>query len=108
MTQPRYLRAEGKESRYISVSRNSGAFKATRIHSAIVKGIQTSLPCEGQNLSKFEHNGRDGPIVVYAEEAVYNYNKFGRYKVIMALKPVDRPVVLCKGIYKTQQRGANE
>ena len=89
MTQPRYLRTEGKESRYISVSRNSGAFKATRIHSAIVKGKQTSLPCEGQNLSKFEHNGRDGPIMVYAEEAVYNYNKFGHYKVIMALKPVD-------------------
>ena len=89
MTQPRYLRTEGKESRYISVSRNSGAFKATRIHSAIVKGTQTSLPCEGQNLSKFEHNGRDGPIMVYAEEAVYNYNKFGHYKVIMALKPVD-------------------
>ena len=89
MTQPRYLRTEGKESRYISVSRNSGAFKATRIHSAIVKGKQTSLPCEGQNLSKFEHNGREGPIVVYAKEAVYNYNKFGHYKVIMALKPVD-------------------
>ena len=89
MTQPRYLRAEGKKSRFVSVSRNSGAFKATRIHSAIVKGKQTSLPCEGQNLSKFEHNGRDGPIMVYAEEAVYNYNKSWHYKVIMALKPVD-------------------
>ena len=27
--------------------------------------------------------------MVYAEEAVYNYNKFGHYKVIMTLKLVD-------------------
>lgn len=89
MTQLRYLRAEGKKSRDIPVSRNSGAPKAARIHSAIAKGKQTLLPCEGENLSKFEHNGRDGPVMVYAEEAVYNYSKFGRFKVIMALKPVD-------------------
>ncbi|XP_022786248.1 uncharacterized protein LOC111326501 [Stylophora pistillata] len=85
----RYLRAEGKKSRDIPVSRNSGAPKAARIHSAIAKGKQTLLPCEGENLSKFEHNGRKKKKKIYAEEAVYNYSKFGRFKVIMALKPVD-------------------
>ena len=90
MTQPRNAKAERKKVTDIPVLKNSGALKPARIQSAIAKGKQTLLPCEtkGQNLSKFEHNGRDGPVMVYAEEAFYNYNRFGHFKVIMALKPV--------------------
>ena len=71
------------------MSRNhSGALKAARIFLAIAKGKQTLLPCEGQNLSKFKQNGCNGPVMVCAEEAVYNYNEFGHNRVIMALKLV--------------------
>lgn len=93
MTQPRKSAAEleTKQLKDIPVAKNTAAPKAARIQSAIAKGKQTLLPCEtkGQNLSKFEHNGRDGPIMVYAEEAFHNYNRFGHYKVIMALKPAE-------------------
>lgn len=65
--------------------------KNARILSAIEKGKQTLLPCEtkGLNLSKFEHNGRDGRLAVYAEEMYYMYNKFGHYKVIASFQPAE-------------------
>lgn len=90
MTQPRKYQAETKLLKdKVPLPKNS-APKEERIQSAIAKGKQTLLPCEkGQHLSKFEHNGRDGPIMVYAEEAQHKYNKFGHYKVIMALKPAE-------------------
>lgn len=88
MTQPIKHEARTQELKEFPLSKNS-APKEARIQSAIAKGKQTLLPCEanGQNLSKFEHNGRDGPVMVYAEEAFYKHNRFGHYKVIMALKP---------------------
>ena len=90
MTQPIKHEARTQEPKESPVSRNS-APKEARIQSAIAKGKQTLLPCEanGQNLSKFEHNGRDGPVMVYAEEAFYKHNRYGHYKVIMALKPAE-------------------
>lgn len=88
MTQPIKHAAETKLLKGAPFPKNS-APKEARIQSAIAKGKQTFLPCEaqGQNLSKFEHNGRDGPIMVFAEEAQYKRNRFGHYRVIMALKP---------------------
>lgn len=88
MTQPIKHEARTQELKAFPLSKNS-APKEARIQSAIAKGKQTLLPCEanGQNLSKFEHNGRDGPVMVYAEEAFYKHNRYGHYKVIMALKP---------------------
>lgn len=90
MTHPRKYIAETKLLKGAPLSKNS-APKEARIQSAIAKGKQTLLPCEaqGQNLSKFEHNGQDGPIMVFAEEAHYKRNRFGHYKVIMALKPAE-------------------
>lgn len=90
MTQPRKHETRTQQLKDFSVTKNS-APKEARIQSAIAKGKQTLLPCEanGQNLSKFEHNGRDGPIMVYAEEAFYKHNRYGHYKVIMALKPAE-------------------
>ena len=86
------IKREGRtqEREELPAAKNS-APKEARIQSAIAKGKQTLLPCEanGQNLSKFEHNGRDGPVMVYAEEAFYKHNKYGHYKVIMALKPAE-------------------
>jgi len=73
------------------VKATTTALNTERIKSAIAKGKQTLLPCEtqGQNLFKFEHNGRDGPLIVFAQEAFYNFDKFGHYKVITALKPAE-------------------
>lgn len=90
MTQRRKHEVTAQELREFPAAKNS-APKEARIQSAIAKGKQTSLPCEanGQNLSKFEHNGRDGPVMVYAEEAFYKHNRYGHYKVIMALKPAE-------------------
>ena len=90
MTQRRKHEVTTQELREFPAAKNS-APKEARIQSAIAKGKQTSLPCEanGQNLSKFEHNGRDGPVMVYAEEAFYKHNRYGHYKVIMALKPAE-------------------
>lgn len=88
MTQPVKHEARTQELKEFPAAKIS-APKEARIQSAIAKGKQTLLPCEanGQNLSKFEHNGRDGPVMVYAEEAFYKHNRHGHYKVIMALKP---------------------
>ena len=90
MTQPIKQEARTQELKEFPAAKNS-APKEARIQSAIAKGKQTLLPCEanGQNLSKFEHNGRDGPVMVYAEEAFYKHNRYGHYKVIMALKPAE-------------------
>lgn len=90
MTQRRKHDVTTQELKEFPAAKNS-APKEARIQSAIAKGKQTSLPCEanGQNLSKFEHNGRDGPVMVYAEEAFYKHNRYGHYKVIMALKPAE-------------------
>ena len=90
MTHPIKHEATTQELKEFPAAKNS-APKEARIQSAIAKGKQTLLPCEanGQNLSKFEHNGRDGPVMVYAEEAFYKHNRYGHYKVIMALKPAE-------------------
>ena len=89
MTEARKMRLESKQLKANPLVKTN-AQNTERIHSAIAKGKQTLLPCEtqGQNLFKFEHNGRDGPLLVFAQEALYNFEKFGRFKVITALKPV--------------------
>lgn len=61
-----------------------------RIKSAINKGKQTSLASysKGISLSKFEHNGNDGPQVVFAEELSYPFGLFGNYKLVRSyIKP---------------------
>lgn len=89
MTETR--RGETKQLKDIQLVKTTAAHNTPRIKSAIAKGKQTSLPCEtkGTNLFKFEHNGRDGPLMVFAQEAFNNYQKFGHYKVITVLKPVE-------------------
>ena len=91
MTDPSKLHNQTKQLKDIPLVKTTATPNTDRIKSAIVKGKQTSLPCDtkGQNLSKFEHKGRDGPLVVFAQEALYNYNNFGHYKVITALKPAE-------------------
>lgn len=91
MTDPSRLHNQTKQLKNIPLVKTTTAPNTDRIKSAIVKGKQTSLPCDtkGQNLSKFEHKGRDGPLVVFAQEALYNYKNFGHYKVITALKPAE-------------------
>ena len=63
-----------------------------RIKSAINKGKQTSLASysKGISLSKFEHNGNDGPLVVFAEELSYPFGLFANYKLVRSyIKPND-------------------
>lgn len=63
-----------------------------RVKSAIDKGKQTSLASysKGISLSKFEHNGNDGPLVVFAEELSYPFGLFGNYKLVRSyIKPND-------------------
>lgn len=92
MTKPSREKFETKPCQVedIPVVKTNTEFHSDRIKSAIAKGKQIILPCDtkGQNLSKFEHNGRNGPLMVFAQEALYGYNKFGHYKVITSLKPI--------------------
>lgn len=100
-------RREQVETKQLKLTKASSQNTA-RIHSAIENGKQTLLPCEtqGQNLFKFEHNGRDGPLLVFVQEALHSFNKFGRYKVIAALKPADslrNQLFFAKEITKTNK-----
>ncbi|XP_032240403.2 uncharacterized protein LOC116619588 [Nematostella vectensis] len=60
----------------------------TRIKSAIENGKQTTLPTESNDLRllKFEHVGKAGPLVVYAEDKMQQ-NSYGNYKVITSFRP---------------------
>lgn len=103
-TETRREQVETKQLKFTKASSQNTA----RIHSAIENGKQTLLPCEtqGQNLFKFEHNGRDGPLLVFVQEALHSFNKFGRYKVIAALKPADslrNQLFFAKEITKTNK-----
>lgn len=65
--------------------------KNARIKSAIEKGIESSLPSDtatGHCLKKFEHNGKEGPLVVYAEDRKV-FNEYGNFTVITSFKPSD-------------------
>jgi hypothetical protein len=66
------------------------SIKNVRIKSAIENGSRISLPSDtkGLNLSKFEHIGKEGPLVVYAEDKKM-FNEFGHFNVITSFKPYD-------------------
>ncbi len=55
-----------------------------RIKLAIAKGKQTVLPTQTKSikLSKFEHCGDEGPLVVFAEELAYPFGNFGKYQAV--------------------------
>jgi len=65
--------------------------KNARIKSAIEKGLESLLPSDtttGHCLKKFEHNGKEGPLVVYAEDRKV-LNEYGHFTVITSFKPSD-------------------
>lgn len=66
------------------------SIRNARIKSAIENGSRIPLPSDtkGLNLSKFEHVGKEGPLVVYAEDKKM-FNKFGHFTVITSFKPPD-------------------
>lgn len=66
------------------------SIRNARIKSAIENGSRIPLPSDtkGLNLSKFEHVGKEGPLVVYAEDKKM-FNKFGNFTVITSFKPSD-------------------
>lgn len=93
MTEWSKVRIETKQFKDVDIPvvKSNTGLHSDRIKSAIVKGKQTTLSCDtkGLNLSKFEHNGRDGPLMVFAQKASYGYDKFGHFKVITSLKPAE-------------------
>lgn len=65
--------------------------KNARIKSAIENGNESLLPSDtttGHCLKKFEHNGKEGPLVVYAEDRKM-FNEYGHFTVITSFKPSD-------------------
>ncbi|XP_031568268.1 uncharacterized protein LOC116302972 [Actinia tenebrosa] len=66
------------------------SIKNARIRSAIENGSRIPLPSDtkGLNLSKFEHVGKEGPLVVYAQDKKM-FNEFGHFTVITSFKPSD-------------------
>ena len=91
MTDSKKGKTDRRQLKDIPLTKINTQLNTDRIKSAIANGKETLLSSDtkGQNLSKFEHNGRDGPLVVFAQEALYNHNKLGHYKVITSLKPVE-------------------
>lgn len=91
MTDSKKRKTDTQQLKDIPMTKINTQLNTERIKSAIANGKETLLSSDtkGQNLSKFEHNGRHGPLVVFAQEALYNHNKLGHYKVITSLKPVE-------------------
>lgn len=91
MTDSKKRKTDTQQLKDIPMTKINTQLNTDRIKSAIANGKETLLSSDtkGQNLSKFEHNGRHGPLVVFAQEALYNHNKLGHYKVITSLKPVE-------------------
>lgn len=63
--------------------------KSARIRSAIENGKQTQLmsECKGVSMSKFEHKGKSGNLVVYTEDGALEHQKTVNYKVITSFRP---------------------
>lgn len=91
MTDSKKRKTDTQQLKDIPMTKINTQLNTDRIKSAIANGKETLLSSDtkGQNISKFEHNGRHGPLVVFAQEALYNHNKLGHYKVITSLKPVE-------------------
>lgn len=91
MTDSKKRKTDTQQLKDIPMTKINTQLNTERIKSAIANGKETLLSSDtkGQNISKFEHNGRHGPLVVFAQEALYNHNKLGHYKVITSLKPVE-------------------
>lgn len=82
-----------KESSKMNLIHIKADFKNARIKSAIEKGKQTMLSSDsgikGASLSKFEHRGKDGNLVVYTQDGTNKGDKPMNYRVIASFRPPD-------------------